>query len=78
MGFCSLGICICTEFKISLQDFEYAVCLYVGVSDFVLNGKDPLQSEFLSSVTLVSACALCRIVKQNKGFDTSNHTRSEK
>jgi len=35
-----------------LQDFEYAVCLFLAVSDFVLIGKDALQSEFLSSVTI--------------------------
>jgi len=35
-----------------LQGIEYAVCFFVGISDFVLIGKDALQSEFLRSVSI--------------------------
>ena len=49
-----------------------------GVSDFVLIGIDIIQSQFLSIVTILDSCTLFRLLKQNKGVDTSNQTRSEK
>ena len=47
-----VSVCFLSNHKNILQDFEYAVCLFGGVSDFLLIGKDALQSEFLSSVTI--------------------------
>jgi len=44
-----LSVCVCTEFKISCKVLNV---LFVGVSEFVLIGKDALQSEILSSVTI--------------------------
>jgi hypothetical protein len=53
LGFCCLSVCVCTEFKISCKILNMLfVCLFVGVSDFVLMGKDALQSEIVSSVTI--------------------------
>ena len=36
-----------------LQEFQYAGCLFVRLSDFVQIGKDALRSEFVSSVTIL-------------------------
>jgi hypothetical protein len=41
-GFVFFSVCVCTEFKISCKILNM---LFVCVSDFVLIGKDALQSE---------------------------------
>ena len=48
-GFVCLSVCVFIEFKISCKVLNV---LFLGVSEFVLIGKDALQSEVLSSVTI--------------------------
>ena len=48
-GFVCLCVCVCIEFKRSCKVLNV---LFLGVSEFVLIGKDALQSEVLSSVTI--------------------------
>jgi hypothetical protein len=52
-----------------LQDFEYPACLFVGVSDFELIGKDALQSEILV-VLQYRICCVCFVqtCKAKQGF----------
>ena len=70
--------------SVFVQNLKYLArfwicCLFVGVSDFVLIGKDALQSEFLSSVTRSDSnmAAIDRVIRGSATsamFDESNIT----
>jgi len=64
------SVSVCTEFKISCKILNMMfVCLFVGVSEFVLIGNDALQSKILSSVTKPQLVrVLCADCKGKQGF----------